>query len=63
MVSGFAARHAFQIALKGLQQTPSRFSILLMRIMVCRCAGPEAEVCKKLIEAHKVCLRKEGFKV
>lgn len=25
--------------------------------------GPEAEECKKLIEAHKACLRKEGFKV
>lgn len=26
-------------------------------------AGPEAEQCQKLIEAHKACLRKEGFKV
>ena len=25
--------------------------------------GPEAEQCQKLIEAHKVCLRAEGFKV
>ena len=26
-------------------------------------AGPEAEQCQKLIEAHKACLRKQGFKV
>lgn len=26
-------------------------------------AGPEAEQCQKLIEAHKACLRKEGFNV
>lgn len=25
--------------------------------------GPEAEECQKLIAAHKVCLRKEGFNV
>lgn len=25
--------------------------------------GPEAEQCQRLIEAHKVCLRSEGFKV
>jgi len=25
--------------------------------------GPEAEQCQKLIEAHKICLRAEGFKV
>jgi cytochrome c oxidase assembly protein subunit 17 len=25
--------------------------------------GPEAEQCQKLIEAHKECLRSEGFKV
>lgn len=29
----------------------------------CRSVGPEAEECKRLIEAHKACLRKEGFKV
>ena len=26
-------------------------------------AGPESEQCVKLIEAHKECLRSEGFKV
>ena len=26
-------------------------------------AGPESEQCAKLIEAHKECLRSEGFKV
>ena len=25
--------------------------------------GPESEACKKLIEAHKECLRSEGFHV
>jgi len=32
-------------------------------LIVSKFSGPEAEECKKLIEAHKACLRKEGFKV
>ena len=29
----------------------------------CVLAGPESERCARLIEAHKQCLRSEGFKV
>ena len=47
-------------------KSPNSVRAVLLRCLALQSklyAGPEAEQCQKLIEAHKACLRKEGFNV